>query len=107
MAKRRKKRKAPKRILRLPDLALAKTAVLNTLTSKSAQRSYDHAITEFVDWYCSEPRLTFNRVVVLRYRIHLEQLHYAASTINLRLAASATSERPNIITYQQWRCCSH
>ena len=35
----------------------AKTAVLYTLTSESAQRSYDHAITEFVDWYCSEPRL--------------------------------------------------
>ena len=87
MRKKRRKRKTPKRVLRLPDLALAKTAVLNTLTSESAQRSYDHAITEFVDWYCSEPRLAFNRVVVLRYRIHLEQLQYAASTINLRLAA--------------------
>ena len=87
MRKKRRKRKTPKRVLRLPDLALAKTAVLNTLTSESAQRSYDHAITEFVDWYCSEPRLAFNRVVVLRYRMHLEQLQYAASTINLRLAA--------------------
>jgi len=27
---------------------------------------------EFVDWYCSEPRLAFNRIVVLRYRSHLE-----------------------------------
>ena len=87
MRKKRRKRKTPKRVLRLPDLALAKTAVLNTLTSESAQRSYDHAITEFVDWYCSEPRLALNRVVVLRYRMHLEQLQYAASTINLRLAA--------------------
>ena len=51
MRKKRRKRKTPKRVLRLPDLALAKTAVLNTLTSESAQRSYDHAITEFVDWY--------------------------------------------------------
>ena len=24
---------------------------------------------EFVDWYCSEPRLAFNRIVVLRYRL--------------------------------------
>ena len=87
MRKKRRKRKTPKRVLQLPDLALAKTAVLNTLTSESAQRSYDHAITEFVDWYCSEPRLAFNRVVVLRYRMHLEQLQYAPSTINLRLAA--------------------
>jgi hypothetical protein len=38
-------------------------------------------------WYCSEPRLAFNRTVVLRYRIHLEQRQYAPATINLRLAA--------------------
>jgi len=36
---------------------------------------------------CSEPRLAFNRTVVLRYRIHLEQRGYAPATINLRLAA--------------------
>jgi integrase len=40
-----------------------------------------------VTWYCSEPRLAFNRTVVLRYRIHLEQRHYAPATSNLRLAA--------------------
>ena len=62
-------------------------AVLNSLTSASGQRTYDHAIREFVAWYCSEPRLAFNRTVVLRYRIHLEQRHYAPATINLRLAA--------------------
>jgi site-specific recombinase XerD len=61
--------------------------VLNSLTSASGQRTYDHAIREFVAWYCSEPRLAFNRTVVLRYRIHLEQLNYAPATINLRLAA--------------------
>jgi integrase len=60
---------------------------LNSLTSKSGQRSYDHAITDFVEWYCSEPRLAFNRTVVLRYRIYLEQKQYAPTTINLRLAA--------------------
>ena len=87
MSKFRKKRKTPKRVLALPDLEQAKSAVLNTLTSKSGQRTYDHAIREFVSWYCSEPRLAFNRTVVLRYRIHLEQRHYAPATINLRLAA--------------------
>ena len=61
-----------------------KTAVLNSLTSTSSRRSYDHAIREFTDWYCSEPRLAFNKTVVTRYRIFLEQAHYAASTINLR-----------------------
>src|SRR6516162_3288269 len=87
MSKPRKKKRSPKRVLALPDLEQSKTAVLNTLTSKSGQRSYDRAITDFVDWYCSEPRLAFNRTVVLRYRIYLEQKQYAATTINLRLAA--------------------
>ncbi len=67
------RKKAPKRVLALPDLEQSKAAVLNSLTSASGQRTYDHAIREFVAWYCSEPRLAFNRTVVLRYRIHLEQ----------------------------------
>jgi hypothetical protein len=81
------KKRQPKRVLALPDLEHAKAAVLNSLTSASGQRTYDHAIREFVTWYCSEPRLAFNRTVVLRYRIHLEQRNYAPATINLRLAA--------------------
>jgi hypothetical protein len=86
MAKNRRKPN-PKSVLKLPDLEQSKSAVLNSLTSQSSQRSYDHAIREFIDWYCSEPRLAFNRTVVSRYRINLEQAHYASSTINLRLAA--------------------
>src|SRR6187549_1416194 len=81
-----RKKRPPKRVLALPDLEHAKTAVLNSLTSASGQRTYEHAIREFVAWYCSEPRLAFNRTVVLRYRIYLEQRGYAPATINLRLA---------------------
>src|SRR5437867_10479047 len=87
MSKPRKKKRPPKRVLALPDLEQSKAAVLNSLSSESGQRTYDHAITEFVNWYCSEPRLAFNRTVVLRYRIYLEQKQYAPTTINLRLAA--------------------
>jgi len=87
MPKCRKKKRSPQRILALPDLEQSKTAVLNSITSTSGQRSYDHAIADFVEWYCSEPRLAFNRTVVLRYRIYLEQKQYAPTTINLRLAA--------------------
>ena len=83
----RKKTQPPKQVLALPDLEQAKSAVLNTLASRSGQSTYDHAINEFVEWYCSEPRLAFNKTVVLRYRIHLEQKQYAPATINLRLAA--------------------
>jgi hypothetical protein len=76
------KRTTTRSVLRLPELEHAKAAVLNSLTSRDAQRGYRHAIDEFVDWYCSEPRLALNRIVVLRYRAHLEsrQLAPARST---------------------------
>ena len=64
--------------------------MLNSLTSASGQRTYDNAIREFVAWYCSEPRLAFNRTVVLRYRIHLEQRGYAPATIDLRFGVWRT-----------------
>src|SRR5215470_12449438 len=83
----RRKRTTTKSVLRLPDLEHAKAAVLNSLTSSDAQRGYRHAIDEFIGWYCSEPRLAFNRMVVLRYRFFLEQKNLAHSTINVRLAA--------------------
>ncbi len=89
MARRKKttKRPKPKTILRLPDLEQSKNAVLNSLAAVSSQESYAHAIDEFIAWYCSEPRLAFNRTVVLRYRFFLEQKNLAPSTINVRLAA--------------------
>ena len=46
-----------------------------------------HAIDEFIAWYCSEPRLSLNKTVVTRYRIHLESRELAPGTINGRLAA--------------------
>ena len=65
MSKSRRKRKSPKRVLALPDLVQAKSAVLNTLTSKrGGQLTYDCAITEFVEWFGSEPHLAFNRIVL-------------------------------------------
>src|SRR5438309_10825652 len=81
------KRSRTKTILRLPDLEQSKNAVLNSLAAVSSQESYRHAIDEFIGWYCSEPRLAFNRSVVLRYRFFLEQKNLAPSTINVRLAA--------------------
>ena len=69
------------------DLDLAKAAVLDSLRSPGSRRCYEHAIVEFIDWYCSEPRLGFNKSVVARYRMHLEARGLAPGTINLRLAA--------------------
>jgi hypothetical protein len=88
MKQRRNRRTSgPKKVLRLLDVEHAVAAVLNSLSSPESQRGYRHAIDEFVDWYCSEPRLAFNRIVVLRYRSHLESRRLAPGTINLRLGA--------------------
>jgi hypothetical protein len=73
--------------LTIPELEQSKATVLNTLASVHSRRSYAFAIDSFIAWYCSEPRLTFNRAVVVRYRSHLEGRSLAASTINLHLSA--------------------
>ena len=73
--------------LGLPDLDHVKSAVLVSLRSPESQRSYRRSIDDFVCWYCSEPRLSFNKTVVTRYRIHLEDRLLAPGTINVRLAA--------------------
>ncbi len=84
-------KKKPKKTLRLPDLDQAKSAVLNNLPSKESQRGYRHAIEEFIAWYCSEPRLSFNRTVVTRYRIHLESRQLAPGTINGKAGRSSSA----------------
>ena len=71
----------------LPDLDQAKAAVLRSLRSPESQRGYRHAIDEFIAWYCSEPRLSFNRAVVSRYKADLESRQLAPGTVNVRLAS--------------------
>jgi site-specific recombinase XerD len=87
MGKERIKPNYRRRVLRLPDLDHCKTAVLNSLGSPASRRVYEYAIDQFIAWYCSEPRLAFNRIVVVRYRMYLESRHLAANTINQQLAA--------------------
>ena len=81
-------KRTPKSVLKLPDLEQSKSGVLNSLTSPSSQRTYDHAIRESIEWYCSEPSLAFNKTGVTRYRISREQQRYASTTIDLRIAGS-------------------
>ena len=50
--------------------------------SPASRRVYEYAIDQFIAWYCSEPRLAFNRIVVVRYRMDLESRGLAANTIN-------------------------
>jgi hypothetical protein len=77
----------PSATLGLVDLDVAKSAVLRSLRSPGSRRCYEHAISEFIGWYCSEPRLAFNKAVVTHYRMHLESRGLAPGTVNLRLAA--------------------
>jgi site-specific recombinase XerD len=87
MGKHKVKPNYRRRLLRLPDLDHCKRAVLNSLGSPASRRVYEYAIDQFIAWYCSEPRLAFNRIVVVRYRMYLESRHLAANTINQQLAA--------------------
>jgi site-specific recombinase XerD len=85
--KKKRKLARPKTKLGLPDLEQAKAAVVGSLPSPGSKREYGRSIDEFVAWYCSEPRLSFNKTVVMRFRMHLEERHLAPATINLHLAA--------------------
>ena len=51
-----------RRLLRLPDLDHCKRAVLNSLGAPASRRVYEYGIDQFIAWYCSEPRLAFNRI---------------------------------------------
>jgi hypothetical protein len=59
--------KRPKAKLGLPDLDHSKAAVLESLRSPESKRGYRQVIDEFIQWYCSEPRLSFNKIVVTRF----------------------------------------
>jgi hypothetical protein len=61
-------------ILIVPELEHIRRAALSALASVNTRRAYKHAIDRFIAWYCSEPRLGFNRAIVLRYRSFLESL---------------------------------
>src|SRR5690242_18061704 len=97
----RTRKSCPKHNLSLPDLDHARSSVLNSLPAKESQRGYRHAIDEFIAWYCSEPRLSFNKAVVTRYRIHLESRQLAPGTTNGRLAAA---DRYQTLARSQQRC---
>jgi hypothetical protein len=56
------------------------SAVLNSLCSPASRRVYQHAIDQFIAWYCSEPSLAFNRIVAVRHGMHLESRGPAANT---------------------------
>jgi site-specific recombinase XerC len=84
---RKKPRKTRRTVLRLRDLDQSRAAVLNSLRSAASRRAYEFAINSFIAWYCSEPRLALGRIVVTRFRVHMEERGLSSSSINQRLAA--------------------
>lgn len=70
----------------VPEPEETKRSILNTLVSPHSRRSYEHAISSFITWYCGEPRFCFNRVVVTRYRSFLERQQLAPATVNPHLS---------------------
>jgi hypothetical protein len=87
MGKHRIKPNYRRRALWVADLDHCKLAVLNSLGSPASRRVYEYAIDQFIAWYCSESRLAFNRIVVVRYRMQLESRGLAANTIHQQPAA--------------------
>ena len=71
MRKRNRRPPCRKIVLKLPDLDQSKSAILNSLISPHLRRNYKFAMEQFITWYCSAPRLTLNRALVLRFRHHL------------------------------------
>jgi hypothetical protein len=101
MGKPRIKPNYRRRLLRLPDL----DHTLNSFGSPGSRRVYEYAIDQFIAWYCSEPRLAFNRIVVVRYRMHLESRGLAANTINHNsrwFAGSLTKRLTPVCSVPNW-----
>ena len=82
------KGRAAKSVLRLPDLEVAKSAVLSGL-SCPVMRSGAIATPSTNSWTGIAPShgSPLNKTVVIRYRMHLQSRHLAPGTINLRLGA--------------------
>jgi hypothetical protein len=93
MGNKKAKANCRRTVLPLPDLDHSKTAVLNSLTSPGSRRVYKFAIEQFITWYCCEPRLAFNRIVVVRYRMYLEGRGLAANTIKTTSSTPANRVR--------------
>jgi hypothetical protein len=91
----------------IPELEQSKTAVLNTLASQHSRRSYEYAISRFIAWYCSEPRLTFNRSVVVSYRSFLARISHSPSEWSKEREISGaknTDSSPAKKTWSIWPC---
>lgn len=61
--------------------------VTDGLTSDLSRVMYGHALNDFMDWYMASGYRMVTKAVVNEYKVHLQGLGYAPSTINQRLSA--------------------
>jgi len=68
-------------------LAAVKALALSAVSSPHSRRAYGKALDDFLSWLAKRPGAVFQRAVVQEYRAAMEARGWAASTINVRLAA--------------------
>lgn len=61
--------------------------VTDGLTSALSRKMYAHALNEFMVWYIASGYRAITKAVVNEYKVYLQGLGYAPSTINQRLSA--------------------
>lgn len=64
-----------------------KALVLDSVTSLHSKRAYQHALTQFQDWYRPAEHGPFSKMAVQAWRAELEKRGRAPSSINIHLAA--------------------
>ncbi|MBX7134013.1 MAG: tyrosine-type recombinase/integrase [Fimbriimonadaceae bacterium] len=72
-----------------PELVWArlKALVLDSVTSLHTKRAYQHALTQFQEWYRPAEQGPFSKMAVQAWRAELERQELAPSSINVHLAA--------------------
>jgi site-specific recombinase XerD len=68
-------------------MAPIKALVLDAVSSPHTRRSYDLALTRFLDWYRATGARGLNKATVQQYRVHLDGQGLAASSLNVHLSA--------------------
>lgn len=69
------------------ELNAIKKLVTDSLTSELSRTMYDKAITDFLMWYVQQGKPGLTKATVQAYKIHLQSLNLAPSTINQKLSA--------------------
>jgi site-specific recombinase XerD len=64
-----------------------KRLVLDSVTSANSRRSYEHGLTNYLEWWQAQGCPAFNKATIASYRSSLEAGGLAPATINVRMSA--------------------